>query len=118
MIHSKLPESFSSWSFSTGNSLIAREATPPGLNAPALNLASNIFYNRALNSPRNSARTPTIIRVAYEAFAPIAAGTLGSYGTAMVRFSSCMQVIVINGDLSGCIPCFFRTLRLKGNLPC
>ena len=25
-----------------------------------------------------------------------------------------MQLIVINGDLSGCVPCFFRTLRLEG----
>jgi ATP-binding cassette subfamily A (ABC1) protein 3 len=106
---------------STGNSLIAWEATPPGLNAPALlNLASNIFYNRALNSTGNSARTPTIIRAAYEAFPPIAAGTLfslkwiGFYGAVMVRFSSCMQLKVIDGDLSGCIPCFFRTLRLEG----
>lgn len=106
---------------STGNSLIAWESTPPGLNAPALlNLVSNIFYNRALNSTGNSARTPTIIRAAYEAFPGFAAGAPSSfkwlefYGAVMVRFSSCMQLIVINGDLSGCIPCFFRTLRLEG----
>ena len=53
----------SSLDLSTGNSLMAWEATPPGLNAPALlNLASNIFYNRALNSTGNSARTLSFVR--------------------------------------------------------
>ncbi|EDR15973.1 uncharacterized protein LACBIDRAFT_187302 [Laccaria bicolor S238N-H82] len=86
---------------STGNSLIAWEATPPGLNGPTLlNLASNIFYNRALNSTGNSARTPAIIRAAYEAFPPIAAGTLfslkwiGFFGAVMAVYPAFFALYV------------------------
>ncbi|KAF9011286.1 hypothetical protein BDQ17DRAFT_1298756 [Cyathus striatus] len=63
----------------TGASLIAWEASPPGLTGPSmLNLATNVLYNRALNSSGNGNRTPTIIQANYEDFPPIAAGTLFS----------------------------------------
>ncbi|KAK0217586.1 hypothetical protein EDD85DRAFT_990713 [Armillaria nabsnona] len=66
-----------SMNLSTGSSLLAWEATPPGLTgAVMLNLVSNILYNNALNSTGQSASFPTIIRASYEAFPPIAAGTL------------------------------------------
>ncbi|KAK0481451.1 hypothetical protein IW261DRAFT_1075379 [Armillaria novae-zelandiae] len=61
----------------TGSSLLAWEATQPGLTGAAmLNLVSNIMYNNALNSTGQSASFPTIIQASYEAFPPIAAGTL------------------------------------------
>lgn len=71
--------------------LIAWEATAPGLTGPAmLNLASNILYNRALNSSGQSSDTPTLILANYEDFPPVAAGTLFAlkwvafFGAAMV----------------------------------
>lgn len=81
-----------SMNLSTGSSLLAWEATQPGLTgATMLNLVSNILYNNALNSTGQSASFPTIIRASYEAFPPIAAGTLFAlkwvafFGAAMVR---------------------------------
>lgn len=66
-----------SMNLSTGSSLLAWEATQPGLTGAAmLNLVSNILYNNALNSTGQGASFPTIIQASYEAFPPIAAGTL------------------------------------------
>jgi hypothetical protein len=63
----------------SGTSLVAWEASPPGLTGPImLNLASNILYNRALNASGNGARTPSIIRANYSPLPPLAAGTLVS----------------------------------------
>lgn len=76
----------------SGASLVAWEASPPGLTGPTmLNLATNILYNRALNASGNGARTPTIIRANYASFPPLAAGTLVSlrwitfFGAVMVH---------------------------------
>ncbi|KAF5377145.1 hypothetical protein D9757_008793 [Collybiopsis confluens] len=60
-----------------GTALVAWEASPPGLTGPAmLNLASNILYNRALNTSGRASGDPTLIRANYEPFPPVAAGTL------------------------------------------
>lgn len=76
----------------TGASLFAWEASPPGLMGPSmLNLASNILYNHALNTSGNSASIPTIIRASYSNFPAVSAGTLFAlkwvvfFGAAMVR---------------------------------
>jgi len=77
---------------SSGASLVAWEASPPGLTGPTmLNLASNILYNRALNASGNGARTPSLIRANYASFPPLTAGTLVSlrwiafFGAVMVH---------------------------------
>ncbi|KAK0209024.1 hypothetical protein DFS33DRAFT_1372220 [Desarmillaria ectypa] len=65
-----------SMNLSTGSSLLAWEATQPGLTGTAmLNLVSNILFNNALNSTGQSASFPTIIQASYESFPAIAAGT-------------------------------------------
>jgi hypothetical protein len=53
----------------SGQSLVAWEATPPGMNGPAmLNLATNILYNGALNASGNGGRNPALITATYEDF--------------------------------------------------
>jgi len=60
----------------SGVSLVAWEASPPGLiGLTMLNLASNVLYNRALNASGNGGTTPSIIRANYASFPPLAAGT-------------------------------------------
>ncbi|KAF9045107.1 hypothetical protein BJ165DRAFT_1346335 [Panaeolus papilionaceus] len=81
-----------SFDFNTGETLIAWEASPPGLKgASMLNLATNVLYNRALNSSGNGERTPTLIRANYATFPPVAAGTLVSLRW-MVFFGAFMAV--------------------------
>ncbi|KAJ6606797.1 hypothetical protein B0H10DRAFT_1819461 [Mycena sp. CBHHK59/15] len=61
----------------SGNSLVAWEATAPGLMGPTmLNLASNILFNHALNTSGRAASAPTLILPTYESFPPVDAGTL------------------------------------------
>ena len=76
----------------TGNSLVAWEATSPGLTGPTmLNLATNILFNHALNT---SGRTPTLIEPDYGFFPFPEAGTLlglkwvALFGASMVKFFS------------------------------
>ena len=76
----------------SGTSLVAWEASPPGITGPTmLNLASNILYRQALNASGNGARIPPIIRANYANFPPMAAGTLVSlrwivfFGAVMVH---------------------------------
>ncbi|KII94244.1 hypothetical protein PLICRDRAFT_132803 [Plicaturopsis crispa FD-325 SS-3] len=60
-----------------GNSLLAWEGTPPGINGPAmLNLVSNILYNRGLNSSGQASGTPRLIKANYETLPRQDAGTL------------------------------------------
>ncbi|KIJ48856.1 hypothetical protein M422DRAFT_161958 [Sphaerobolus stellatus SS14] len=60
----------------SGETLIAWEASPIGLtSATLLNLASNVLYNRALNST-GAEGVPRIIAAAYQAFPALAPGTL------------------------------------------
>jgi ATP-binding cassette, subfamily A (ABC1), member 3 len=77
----------------TGASLIAWEATPPGLmGVSMLNLATNLLYVRALNISGNAARIPTLILANYAAFPPVDISTLVSlrwviiFGATMVSF--------------------------------
>lgn len=66
-----------SMNLSTGSSLLAWEATAPGLTGAAmLNLVSNILFNNALNSSGQNASFPTVIQANYESFPPVEAGTL------------------------------------------
>ena len=76
----------------TGASLIAWEATPPGITGLSmLNLATNLLYTRALNMSGNAVRIPTLILANYGTFPPVDASTLVSlkwviiFGAAMVR---------------------------------
>ena len=77
----------------TGASLIAWEATPPGITGLSmLNLANNLLYTRALNMSGNAARIPTLILANYATFATPDAGILVSlrwvfiFGAAMVSW--------------------------------
>jgi ATP-binding cassette, subfamily A (ABC1), member 3 len=77
----------------TGASLIAWEATPPGITGLSmLNLATNLLYTRALNTSGNAARIPTLILANYATFPPVDASTLVSlkwviiFGAAMVSW--------------------------------
>lgn len=76
---------------STGNSLFAWEASPPGINGPTLlNTVSNILYNSA--SKTTSASGSSLIAANYASFPAVYARTLvdlkwvAFYGAAMVRF--------------------------------
>ncbi|KLO20603.1 P-loop containing nucleoside triphosphate hydrolase protein [Schizopora paradoxa] len=61
----------------TGDSLVAWEASPPGTLGPSvLNLATNILYNRALNSTGRSTGTPNLILANLQNFPPVDGGTL------------------------------------------
>ncbi|KAF5385138.1 hypothetical protein D9615_001087 [Tricholomella constricta] len=84
----------------TGSSLIAWEASPPGLMGPSmLNLANNIHFNNALNTS-NGGSTPTIIRTGYATFPPVGAGTLvslkwmGFFGAVMAVFPAFFALYV------------------------
>jgi ATP-binding cassette subfamily A (ABC1) protein 3 len=76
----------------SGESLVAWEATPPGLTGLVmLNLASNILFNRDLNSSGRATGTPSLITANYESFPLIDAGIFIAlkwvtfFGAAMVR---------------------------------
>lgn len=61
----------------TGESLVAWEASPPGLRAlSTLNMASNILMNRALNSTQNTGPLPTLIQAQYVTFKKVLESTL------------------------------------------
>ncbi|KAF4611855.1 hypothetical protein D9613_004347 [Agrocybe pediades] len=61
----------------TGESLIAWEASPPGLRGlTMLNMASNLLFNEALGLSRQREDTPTFIQANYATFTKIAASTL------------------------------------------
>jgi len=77
----------------TGSSLIAWEASPPGFTgASMLNLATNVLYNRALNMTGQSAFGPKSIRASHSVFPFISSARfaylrwLVFFGLVMVRF--------------------------------
>jgi ATP-binding cassette subfamily A (ABC1) protein 3 len=79
--------------FETGDTLVAWEASPPGvMGLSMLNMASNVLYNRALNQTRAGGTTApaTIINASYSLFPPIAAGTLSSLK--WLGFFGCVMV--------------------------
>ena len=89
-----------SFDVTTGGSLVAWEASPPGLMGPSmLNLATNILYNRALNTSRHGQNTPTIISPNYQSLPAPNSRSLNSlkwvgfYGAAMVGCELCKIVI-------------------------
>ncbi|KAF7347231.1 hypothetical protein MVEN_01478000 [Mycena venus] len=66
-----------SFDAASGNTLVAWEASAPGLLGPTmLNLASNIIYNHALNTSGRAGVLPSLILPTYESFPPVDAGTL------------------------------------------
>ncbi|KAF8215745.1 hypothetical protein K438DRAFT_1901600 [Mycena galopus ATCC 62051] len=69
-----------SFDATSGNTLVAWEATAPGLMGPTmLNLASNILLNHALNTSGRAGVVPSLLLPSYESFPPVdvsAAGTL------------------------------------------
>jgi ATP-binding cassette subfamily A (ABC1) protein 3 len=65
-----------SFDFAHNTSLFAWEASAPGDTGPTmLTLISNVLYNRAINAS-GTATVPHLITPYYEAFPPVAAGTL------------------------------------------
>ena len=83
----------------TGGSLVAWEASPPGSMGPSmLNLATNILYNRALNASGRQ-NTPTIISPNYQSLPYPSSRSLNSlkwvgfYGATMVSYELCKSVI-------------------------
>ncbi|KAI0042590.1 P-loop containing nucleoside triphosphate hydrolase protein [Auriscalpium vulgare] len=62
----------------SGQSLVAWEASPPGLLGPTmLNLATNVLYNLALNRSGSAGSAgPSLILANYESFPAVDAGTL------------------------------------------
>ena len=75
----------------SGSAMIAWEATPPGMTGLVmLNLASNILYNRALNSTGQAGTNASLIIPNYQNFPGIGGGTLVAlkwvafFGAAMV----------------------------------
>ena len=80
-----------SLNMTTGNSVVAWEASPPGIRGSAmLNLLSNLLYNRALKLSRNAYPNLSTIATNYAPFSRIASATLvylkwlGFFGGAMV----------------------------------
>lgn len=80
-----------SFDLASGNSLVAWEATAPGLMGPTmLNLASNILFNHALNTSGRAGVLPTLILPTYESFPPVDAGTL--FALKWIAFYSAVMV--------------------------
>ncbi|KAL0575023.1 hypothetical protein V5O48_006952 [Marasmius crinis-equi] len=91
----------------SGLAMFAWEGSSPGYKGPPmLNLASNVLYNRALNTSGRAAGGPTIIRATYSPFPPVAAGTLSSlrwvafFGAAMSVFPAFFAVYVSKERIS------------------
>ncbi|KIM38139.1 hypothetical protein M413DRAFT_420628 [Hebeloma cylindrosporum] len=62
---------------STGASLVAWEASPPGIRGSSmLNLATNVLYNLALNSSGNARGAPVLIEAYYSTFPKVVSNTL------------------------------------------
>lgn len=79
-----------SFDLDSGSSLIAWEATPPGLIGPSiLNLATNVLFGHSLNS---SGLTVDTIQATYESFPPIDAGTL--FALKWVAFFGAVIVVI------------------------
>ena len=83
-----------SMDLSTGQSLVAWQATPPGFTGPVLlNLADTILFNRALNSTPGGApaNAPVILNANYQQFPGLSGAALSAlrwtvfFGLAMVR---------------------------------
>ena len=102
----------------TGASLVAWEATPPGFKGlSALNLATNVLFNRALNISRLTTDAPRLIQANYQRFPFLVdLGIIGSlrwmfyFGAAMVslRITSCYARIYLNlASIKGCLSCIF-----------
>lgn len=80
--------------FNTNQALVAWQAAPPGLTGPTmLNLASNVLYNRALNTSGRAANLPSIIAANYQSLPFKDPGTLNAlkwvafFGATMVSLS-------------------------------
>lgn len=107
----------------TGASLVAWEATPPGLTGLSmLNLATNLLYTRALNMSGNAAHIPTLILANYATFPPVDTSTLVSlkwvfiFGAAMVSWSLGIpcHLFSFTHCIVGCIHCFLCALCHEG----
>jgi ATP-binding cassette, subfamily A (ABC1), member 3 len=108
-----------SMDFTTGNTLVAWEATPPGLTAPTLlNLASNVLYNRALNASGRAANLPSIIAATYQNFPAANEGTLFAlkwvafFGATMVSMPGLFSVIARLNLGATCIRVFILPFLL------
>lgn len=86
---------------STGNSLVAWEATPPGLTGPTmLNLASNVLYNNALPASSRGSPNTSLIFGNLQSLPAVDGGTLFAlkwtafFGACMVgsSFHACCSV--------------------------
>ena len=105
----------------TGASLIAWEATPPGLTGLfMLNLATNLLYTRALNMSGNAARIPTLILANYATFPPRDASALVSlrwvfiFGAAMVSWVlKCLVIIVYTLYFRACTLLFMPSMSRR-----
>ncbi|VDB86266.1 unnamed protein product [Peniophora sp. CBMAI 1063] len=82
----------------TNQALVAWEASPPGITGPImLNLASNLLFNRVLNSGPSA---PTLIQAYYEAFPAVDTETLvalkwvGFFGAAMAVYPAFFSLYV------------------------
>ncbi|KAF8640810.1 hypothetical protein AX17_000459 [Amanita inopinata Kibby_2008] len=85
----------------TGKTLVAWEASPPGLLGPSMiNLATNILYNHALNASGNSGSAPTIIQASFDPFPAPSVRSLNTlkwvafYGAAMSVFPAFFALYV------------------------
>ncbi|KAJ7083357.1 hypothetical protein B0H15DRAFT_911901 [Mycena belliarum] len=86
-----------SFDLASGNSLVAWEASPPGLRGPSLlNLASNVLFNNALKTSGRAGALPTLILPLYQSFPPVDAGTLIS-----------LKWIAFFGAVMAVFPAFF-----------
>jgi ATP-binding cassette, subfamily A (ABC1), member 3 len=102
----------------TGASLIAWEATPPGITGLSmLNLATNLLYARALNMSGNAARIPTLVLANYATFPPLDASILVSlrwvfiFGAAMVSWLLKYLLFIIVYTLYYCRVCTLLFMR-------
>ncbi|KAF9471812.1 P-loop containing nucleoside triphosphate hydrolase protein [Pholiota conissans] len=76
----------------SGSSLIAWDATAPGIRGPVMvNLATNILYNRALGLSGNAPQTPVSIQPSFTTFPRVAAATL-EYLRWMFFFGTVMAI--------------------------
>jgi ATP-binding cassette subfamily A (ABC1) protein 3 len=108
----------------TGASLVAWEATPPGFTGlSALNLATNVLFNRALNMSGLTTDAPRLIQANYQRFPFLVdLGIVGSlrwmfyFGAAMVSLRhslACCNLPEYDLHLRLFIPHFFPCMSLE-----
>ncbi|KAF8497976.1 hypothetical protein BU17DRAFT_103158 [Hysterangium stoloniferum] len=101
----------------TGETLFAWQASPPGLRGPTmLNLASNVLYNHALNASGREANLPSIIAANYQSFPAANPGTLFA-SKSVAFFGATMWIVMVLYGFASALFAYCVTLFTASPLP-